>query len=70
MYRDASLALRMVGAPIKRRALLCAGLSRNVRLLPKEGGYDSSACTTGVTNVNPVTLSSYSSLRSSDTKTL
>ena len=43
---------RLIPAPILRR------LRRHP--LPKEGGSGSSACTTGVTNVNPVTLSSYS----------
>ena len=40
-------------APILRRL-------RRHPPFPKEGGSGSSACTTGVTNVNPVTLSSYS----------
>lgn len=35
-----------------------------------EGGSGSSACTTGVTNANSVTLTLYSSPRSGDTTTL
>ena len=46
-------------APILRR------LRRH--LLPKEGGYGTSSCGTGDTNVNSVTLTSYSSPRSGDT---
>ena len=49
-------------APILRR------LRRH--LLPKEGGYGTSSCGTGDTNVNSVTLTSYSSPRSGDTTTL
>ena len=50
---------RLIHAPIFRR------LRRHP--LPGEGGFCSSLCTTCDTEVNPVTLASYSSPRSSDT---